>query len=107
MLPRDAILLADAGAHLAWLGYCVELEEGQNFRKCGAFEPMAGHTNAATGVQMAHPARTVVVGCGDGCYAMSGFELMTAVEHDAPDICVVFNVSSTRSSSCTRSPRTA
>jgi acetolactate synthase-1/2/3 large subunit len=91
MLPADAILLADAGAHLAWLGYYVELEAGQNFRKCGAFGPMAGHTNGAIGVQMAHPDRTVVVGCGDGCYAMSGFELMTAVEHDVPVIWVIFN----------------
>lgn len=32
MLPPGAILLAD-GAHLAWLGYCVEPQEGQNFRK--------------------------------------------------------------------------
>ncbi|WP_448628515.1 thiamine pyrophosphate-binding protein [Geodermatophilus sp. URMC 64] len=91
MLPPDAILLADAGAHLAWLGYYVELEDGQNFRKCGSFGPMAGHTNGAIGVQLAHPGRTVVVGCGDGCYAMSGFELLTAVEHDAPVIWVIFD----------------
>ena len=39
MLPPRAILLADAGAHLGWLGYYVELEEGQNFRKAGAFGP--------------------------------------------------------------------
>jgi acetolactate synthase-1/2/3 large subunit len=91
MLPRDAILLADAGAHLAWLGYYVDLDEGQNFRKCGAFGPMAGHTNGAIGVQFAHPDRTVVVGCGDGCYAMSGLELMTAVEHDVPVVWVIFN----------------
>jgi len=32
-----------------------------------------------------------VVGCGDGCYAMSGFELMTAVENDLPVIWVIFN----------------
>jgi acetolactate synthase-1/2/3 large subunit len=91
MLPQDAILLADAGAHLAWLGYYVTLDEGQRFRKCGQFGPMAGHTNGAIGVQMAHPDRTVVVGCGDGCYAMSGFELMTAVEHDVPVIWIIFN----------------
>jgi acetolactate synthase-1/2/3 large subunit len=33
----------------------------------------------------------VVVGCGDGCYNLSGFELMTAVEHDIPVIWVIFN----------------
>ncbi|MEO3875453.1 thiamine pyrophosphate-binding protein [Nonomuraea sp. B12E4] len=91
MLPERAILLADAGAHLAWLGYYVELEEGQNFRKAGSFGPMAGHVNGALGVKVAHPDRTVVVGCGDGCYSLSGFELMTAVEHDLPVIWVIFD----------------
>lgn len=91
MLPPRGVLLADAGAHLAWLGYYVELEQGQNFRKAGSFGPMAGHVNGAIGLKVAHPDRTVVVGCGDGCYSLSGFELMTAVEHDIPVIWVIFN----------------
>ncbi|MEQ6901388.1 thiamine pyrophosphate-binding protein [Nocardioides sp. YIM 152588] len=91
MLPPGGFLLADAGAHLAWLGYYVDLEDGQHFRKAGEFGPMAGHVNGALGLQMAHPDRTVVVGCGDGCYNMSGFELMTAVEHELPIIWVIFD----------------
>jgi acetolactate synthase-1/2/3 large subunit len=91
MLPPRAVLLADAGAHLAWLGYYVELEEGQNFRKAGEFGPMGGHVNGAIGLKMAHPDRTVVVGCGDGCYSLSGFELMTAVQYDVPVIWVIFD----------------
>lgn len=91
MLPPEGVLLADAGAHLAWLGYYVELEEGQSFRKPGTFGPMAGHTNGALGVKLAQPHRTVVVGCGDGCYNLSGFELMTAVENDIPVIWVIFD----------------
>ena len=91
MLPPRAILLADAGAHLAWLAYFVELEEGQHFRKAGSFGPMAGHVNGALGVKMAHPDRTVVVGCGDGCYLLAGFELMTAVQYDIPVIWVIFD----------------
>ncbi|MFJ8196480.1 thiamine pyrophosphate-binding protein [Streptomyces sp. NPDC096152] len=91
MLPPHAVLLADAGAHLAWLGYYVELEEGQNFRKAGSFGPMAGHVNGAIGLKVAHPERTVVVGCGDGCYSLAGFELMTAVENDIPVIWVIFD----------------
>ncbi|MGH3872739.1 MAG: thiamine pyrophosphate-binding protein [Pseudonocardiaceae bacterium] len=91
MLPDRGIVLADAGAHLAWLGYYLELEEGQNFRKPGTFGPMAGHVNGALGLKIAHPDRTVVVGCGDGCYSLSGFELMTAVENDIPVIWVIFN----------------
>ena len=91
MLPPGGIVLADAGAHLAWLGYYIELQDGQNFRKPGSFGPMAGHTNGAIGVKLAHPDRAVVVGCGDGCYNLSGFELMTAVEHDIPVIWIIFN----------------
>ncbi|MEV7689794.1 thiamine pyrophosphate-binding protein [Streptomyces bungoensis] len=91
MLPERGVLLADAGAHLAWLGYYVDLERGQNFRKTGTFGPMAGHVNGAIGVKLAQPDRTVVVGCGDGCYAMAGFELMTAVQNDIPVIWVIFD----------------
>ncbi|MGH8900772.1 MAG: thiamine pyrophosphate-binding protein [Egibacteraceae bacterium] len=91
MLPENGVVLADAGAHLAWFGYYLELEEGQNFRKPGTFGPMAGHVNGALGLKVAHPDRTVVVGCGDGCYSLSGFELMTAVENDIPVIWVIFN----------------
>jgi len=36
-LPDNAIMLADAGAHLAWLGYYLELSSGQRFRKPGGF----------------------------------------------------------------------
>lgn len=91
LLPPRGIVLADAGAHLAWLGYFIELEEGQNFRKPGTFGPMAGHVNGALGLKLAHPDRAVVVGCGDGCYSLSGFELMTAVEHNLPIVWVIFN----------------
>ena len=91
LLPERGIVLADAGAHLTWLGYYLELESGQHFRKAGEFGPMAGYTNGAIGLQVAHPDRTIVVGCGDGCYSLAGFELMTAVEHELPVIWIIFN----------------
>ena len=90
-LPDNAIVLADAGAHLAWLGYYLELSSGQRFRKPGGFGPMAGHVNGALGVKSAHPDRPVIVGCGDGCYLLSGFELLTAVQYDIPVIWIIFN----------------
>ena len=52
---------------------------------------MAGHVNGALGLKVAHPERTVVVGCGDGCYLLSGFELMTAVQYQIPVIWIVFD----------------
>ena len=91
MLPERGVILADAGAHLAWLGYYIELSEGQNYRKTGTYGPMSGHVNGGIGVKVAEPDRTVVVGCGDGCYSMGGFELMTAVQNDIPVIWVIFN----------------
>jgi acetolactate synthase I/II/III large subunit len=91
MLPENAIVLADAGAHLAWLGYYLELTREQNFRKPGSFGPMAWATNGCLGTKIAHPDRTVVVGCGDGCYNLSGFELMTAVQYNIPVIWIIFN----------------
>src|SRR5881628_1498044 len=35
LLPERGIVLADAGAHLTWLGYYLELESDQHFRKAG------------------------------------------------------------------------
>jgi acetolactate synthase-1/2/3 large subunit len=91
MIPKDAMVLADAGANLTWMAYYLQLDEGQLFRKAGEFGPMAGHTNGAIGLKAAHPERPVIVCCGDGCYNLSGFELMTAVQYDLPVVWVIFN----------------
>ena len=91
LLPDNSIVLADAGAHLAWLGYYLELSRGQHYRKPGSFGPMAWAVNGALGVKCAHPDRTVIVGCGDGGYLLSGFELLTAVQYDIPVIWIVFD----------------
>ncbi|HYB10771.1 MAG TPA: thiamine pyrophosphate-binding protein [Alphaproteobacteria bacterium] len=91
LLPDDSIVLADAGAHLAWLGYYLQLSPGQHYRKAGSFGPMAWAVNGALGAKLAHPERPVVVGCGDGGYLLSGFELMTAVQYNIPAIWIIFN----------------
>lgn len=91
LLPDRSIVLADAGAHAAWMAYYLELNRGQSFRKPGSFGPMACHVNGALGTKCANPDRTVVVGCGDGCYLLAGFELLTAVQYDIPAIWIIFN----------------
>ena len=90
LLPKNAIVLGDAGSHMIWLSAYLHLKEGQNYQNPGSFGPMASHVNAAIGVQLANPERRVIVGCGDGAYLMSGFELLTAVEHELPIIWVLF-----------------
>ena len=52
---------------------------------------MAWAVNGALGTKCAHPDRTVVVGCGDGGYLLSGFELLTAVQYDIPVIWIIFD----------------
>jgi acetolactate synthase-1/2/3 large subunit len=91
LLPPRGVVLADAGAHLAWLGYYLELKTGQNFRKPGTYGPMGIAVNGAIGVKFGAMDRTVVAAVGDGSYLMGGFELITAVEHDIPVIWVIFN----------------
>src|SRR6516164_8357286 len=91
LLPANSIVLADAGAHLAWLSYYLVLSEGQHYHKPGSFGPMAWAVNGGLGTKCAFPDRTVVVGCGDGGYLLSGFELMTAVQHNIPVIWIIFD----------------
>jgi len=91
LLPENSIVLADAGAHLAWLGYYLDLSQGQHFRKPGSFGPMAWAVNGALGTKCAHPDRIIVVGCGDGGYLLSGFELLTAVQYNIPVIWIIFD----------------
>src|SRR5262249_21550621 len=91
LLPDNSVVLADAGAHLAWLGYYLQLTRGQHYRKAGSFGPMAWAVNGALGLKCAHPDRHVIVGCGDGGYLLSGFELLTAVQYDIPVIWIIFD----------------
>lgn len=91
LVPDRAIVLGDAGAHMIWLAAHMQLNGGQTYKNPGSFGPMASHTNAAIGAQLAAPDRRVIVGCGDGCYQMAGFELMTAVQNRIPIIWIIFN----------------
>ena len=52
---------------------------------------MAWAVNGGLGTKCAFPDRTVVVGCGDGGYLLSGFELLTAVQHNIPVIWIIFD----------------
>lgn len=90
-LPAEAIVLGDAGSHMLWLSGYLNLDKNQRYQNPGSFGPMASHTNGAIGVKCAHPDKVVISGSGDGCYLMSGFELLTAVEHQIPVIWIIFN----------------
>jgi acetolactate synthase-1/2/3 large subunit len=40
---------------------------------------------------LANPDRRVIVGCGDGDYEMSGFEILTAIQNKIPIIWIILN----------------
>ena len=90
-LPKDAIVMGDAGSHMLWLSAYLQLNGDQRYQNPGSFGPMASHTNGCIGVKCANPDKVVIAGVGDGCYQMAGFELMTAVQYNIPVIWIIFN----------------
>jgi acetolactate synthase-1/2/3 large subunit len=91
LLPKNSIVLGDAGSHMLWLNCYLKLTENQRYQNPGSFGPMASHVNGAIGVKCANMDKTVICGCGDGAYLMAGFELLTAVENNIPVLWVIFN----------------
>lgn len=90
-LPKDAIVMGDAGSHMLWLNCYLKLSGNQRYQNPGSFGPMASHTNGCLGVKCANPDKVVISGSGDGCYQMAGFELMTAVQYNIPVVWIIFN----------------
>lgn len=90
-LPKDAIVMGDAGSHMLWLSAYLQLNDNQRYQNPGSFGPMASHTNGCIGVKCANPDKVVIAGVGDGCYQMAGFELMTAVQYNIPVVWIIFN----------------
>lgn len=90
-LPRDAIVITDSGLHQALVRrhFPVLGETGLIF-PC-ELQSMGFGLPAAIGAKIARPDRAVVVVMGDGGFAMSGMELLTAAREGIPVIVVVFN----------------
>ena len=89
-LSNDAIITLDAGNHTGWpqrfLSYSpIRRQIGST---CGA---MGYSVPAAVAASIDSPDKQVVSFVGDGGFMMSGMELMTAVQYNAPLIVIVFN----------------
>jgi len=89
-LPAGSILTNGAGNFSGWL---------QRFYQYTGFRTQLAPTNGAMGygvpsavaAQLVHPDRIVVCFSGDGDFMMTGQELATAVQYDAPVVFVVVN----------------
>jgi acetolactate synthase-1/2/3 large subunit len=78
-LPRDGIVVADSGLHQQLLRRHFEVLAPRGLLFPSDFQSMGFGLPAAIGAKLAEPQRRVVAVIGDGGFAMSGMELLTAV----------------------------
>jgi acetolactate synthase-1/2/3 large subunit len=90
-LPPDTIFTVDAGEHTAFAMHYLEVTEPDAFVVMTGLGSMGPSIGAAIGAKLAHPDRTVAAIVGDGCFAMNGFEIATAVAERLPIRIFVFN----------------
>lgn len=90
MLPRDAIITADAGNASGWPQRFLQF--GRPGRFLGPTSGAMGYAvPAAVAAALRHPGRRVVGFAGDGAFMMSGQEIATAIQYGATPILVVLN----------------
>jgi acetolactate synthase-1/2/3 large subunit len=90
-LPRNGIVVTDSGLHQGLVRRHFDVFSPRGLSLPSDFQSMGFGLPAAIGAKMAAPERPVVAVIGDGCFAMSGMELLTAVREKIPLTVVVFN----------------
>jgi acetolactate synthase-1/2/3 large subunit len=90
-LPRDAIVVTDSGLHQSLVRRHFEVLSPRGLLLPSDFQSMGFGLPAAIGAKLAAPGRPVVAILGDGGFAMSGLELLTAVRERVPIVLIVFN----------------
>jgi acetolactate synthase-1/2/3 large subunit len=89
-LPRTGIVATDSGLHQKLLLRHFEFYTSRGLILPSDFQSMGYGLPAAIGARLAAPDRAVVAVVGDGGFAMSGLELLTAVREKLPLTVVVF-----------------
>jgi acetolactate synthase-1/2/3 large subunit len=86
----DAIFTTDAGNFAVWPARYMHFRQHQDY--LGPTNGSMGYAvPAAVGAKIAFPHRMVVAFVGDGGFLMTGQEIATACQYDAPVIVIVFN----------------
>jgi acetolactate synthase-1/2/3 large subunit len=89
LMPDDAILCSDVGAHTHLIGQLWDPCGPGNFLVSNGWSSMGFCIPAAIAAKLACPARPVVACTGDGGYLMMVGEINTAVRHRLPIVFVV------------------
>ncbi|OGP75997.1 MAG: hypothetical protein A2W09_06680 [Deltaproteobacteria bacterium RBG_16_50_11] len=91
VLPRNGIVVTDSGLHQGLVRRHFDVLAPRGLILPSDFQSMGFGLPAAIGAKLAAPERPVVVLLGDGGFAMTGMELLTAVREKIPLTAIVFN----------------
>lgn len=91
VLPRDAIVVTDSGLHQGLVRRHFDVLSPRGLILPSDFQSMGFGLPAAIGAKLAAPERAVVAVIGDGAFAMSAMELLTAVRERIPLTVIVLN----------------
>jgi acetolactate synthase I/II/III large subunit len=89
VLPKNAFVFSDIGGHMLNNIHHLCFTDEQRFFINLGFGSMGHGVVAPIGAALAHPGRPIVAIVGDGCFAMNGLELLTAVEVGARVVWIV------------------
>jgi len=90
-LPRNAIVVTDSGMHQVLTRRYLDIFEPGGLVLPSDFQSMGFGIPAAIGAHLGAPRRPVVAVVGDGGFAMTAFEMLTAVREAVGLVVVVFN----------------
>jgi acetolactate synthase-1/2/3 large subunit len=91
ILPADTIYTVDSGEHFLFATHFLEIDHPDAFVVMTGLGSMGQSIGGAIGAKLARPDRPVAAICGDGCFAMNGFEVATAASERLPLVVFVFN----------------
>lgn len=91
ILPDEAILIPDVGAHHNWFMQFWEVRKPQTFLNAFGFGAMGFSVCGVLGAKLAAPNTPCISVCGDGGFTMTPYVLATAVEYNIPAIWIVWN----------------
>jgi len=90
-LPRNAMVVTDSGMHQVLTRRYLDVFEPGGLLLPSDFQSMGFGIPAAIGAHLGAPRRPVVAVVGDGGFAMTAFEMLTAVREAIALVVVVFN----------------
>ncbi|MDR1633441.1 MAG: acetolactate synthase large subunit [Bifidobacteriaceae bacterium] len=94
LAPPDAIFAAGVGQHQMWAQQFLDISGERQLLNSGGLGTMGYAAPAAMGAQVAHPERQVWAVDGDGCFQMTGHELVTCALNSIPVKVALINNSS-------------